>query len=851
MGKKLKQMLPALAVATVLALGVAGTAACKDQIGRTENLTDEPLAGTKIADWEGGEPGDIVFESNGWTNGGDFNTLWNPDNVVYEEGVARLTISENPNGAEKDSNEYFGGEMRTYNYYGYGDYEVCMKVSDVAGTASTFFTCTGPYDAENPEYKVDEDGNQVKDENGNPILINGNPHDEIDIEFLGKDTTKVQFNYFVDGVGGHEFMYDLGFDASEGFHEYGFRWAEDHITWFVDNKPVYRIDAAANRPMPSTAGRILMNYWTGTSNLDDWMGNYKGGGENGPEYKWVSTSAQTDWVDPSKPEPPKDITIPSTGTTAIDLSKAVIGGDAVYTTKVEDGKLNVTYSGVDNASWKRVTIDGFTDDLKKNNVIAFKATNNSDRVVDLRADILCENGTDSNGTCNIYATQDGVVVSTNLQYGGSTFELAAGATVQIIVQYDTSKVPTRLELMFDSADGTDKGLAGDVTVSDLLLFTYGELPEVPETPEEPEDPEDPEAPANAPTFVDMEDVTLQGSVVENNGLYTATKAESNDAFDVAYTDVKGNSYLNVELGGLASVAQQNNVFTAKIRNNGTAQVAVRVNIQSAEDVTVNTKACNISATQDGVAARTDTEWGGSFFTVDPGKTIVIAVVYDNAKTQNTIQFMVDSHLGDETARSGNITIGAMAFYGSAYEGEITLPELPAYSGDHVTPPEGGDEEDPVTPPVEEGAKLTFTDQAEYVVENSGVASNEVHITYTGVTCDYGNVYDSINTADTQGMNTFTFTVVNNGDNMVQIRFDLQGEGGTLVATDIKGTSVWKNGGEMYFQVQAGATETISITFSAPLNGVVAFIDSTIADAPAGTTYSGDITLKDFKFTNVA
>lgn len=850
MGKKLKQMLPALAVATVLALGVAGTAACKDQIGRTENLTDEPLAGTKIADWEGGEPGDIVFESNGWTNGGDFNTLWNPDNVVYEEGVARLTISENPNGAEKDSNEYFGGEMRTYNYYGYGDYEVCMKVSDVAGTASTFFTCTGPYDAENPEYKVDEDGNQVKDENGNPILINGNPHDEIDIEFLGKDTTKVQFNYFVDGVGGHEFMYDLGFDASEGFHEYGFRWAEDHITWFVDNKPVYRIDAAANRPMPSAAGRILMNYWTGTSNLDDWMGNYKGGGENGPEYKWVSTSAQTDWVDPSKPEPPKDITIPSTGTTAIDLSKAVIGGDAVYTTKVEDGKLNVTYSGVDNASWKRVTIDGFTDDLKKNNVIAFKATNNSDRVVDLRADILCENGTDSNGTCNIYATQDGVVVSTNLQYGGSTFELAAGATVQIIVQYDTSKVPTHLELMFDSADGTDKGLAGDVTVSDLLLFTYGELPEVPETPE---DPEDPEAPANAPTFVDfatMKDFVIGGSLVgSDNPAYTATEGEEN-TIDVTYTDMTAN-YQNVELQGLASVAQQNNVFTAKIRNNGTAQVAVRVNIQSTELIVPEneTYACNLSATQDGVAVRTDTEWGGSFFTVDPGKTIVIAVVYDNAKTQNTIQFMVDSHNGG--THSGNITIGAMAFYGSAYEGAITLPELPAYSGDPVTPPEGGDEEDPVTPPAGDTSLLTFNNQDAYVVEENSVASKEINITYSGVTCDWGNIYGNINTADTEGMNTFTFTIINNGDKMVQIRFDLQDVNGTTVSTDIKGTSVWKNGGEMYFQVQSGATETITITFSAPLKGIVAFIDSTIADAPAGTTYSGDITLKDFKFTNVA
>lgn len=44
---------------------------------------------------------------------------------------------------------------------------------------------------------------------------------EIDIEVLGKDTTKVQFNYYTNGVGNHEYMYDLGFDASEGFHTYG------------------------------------------------------------------------------------------------------------------------------------------------------------------------------------------------------------------------------------------------------------------------------------------------------------------------------------------------------------------------------------------------------------------------------------------------------------------------------------------------------------------------------------------------------------------------------------------------------------------------------------------------------
>lgn len=39
--------------------------------------------------------------------------------------------------------------------------------------------------------------------------------DEIDVEVLGKDTTKVQFNYYTNGTGNHEYLYDLGFDASE------------------------------------------------------------------------------------------------------------------------------------------------------------------------------------------------------------------------------------------------------------------------------------------------------------------------------------------------------------------------------------------------------------------------------------------------------------------------------------------------------------------------------------------------------------------------------------------------------------------------------------------------------------
>ena len=88
---------------------------------------------------------------------------------------------------------------------------------------------------------------------------------------------------------------------------------------------------------------------------------------------------------------------------------------------------------------------------------------------------------------------------------------------------------------------------------------------------------------------------------------------------------------------------------------------------------------------------------------------------------------------------------------------------------------------------------------------------------------------------------------NNGDKAVQIRMDLQNTSNEVVSTDIKGTSVWKNNGEMYFKVEAGSTETITITYSEALKGMVIFIDSTIADAPEGTTYSGNITFKDFKF----
>ena len=808
MRKKLLYLLSATAVAATLSAGSLMLAGCGPQ-GHTDNLTDEPLnATTTVADWSEGEA-PAVFESDGWTNGSPFNVQWSANNVIYENGVAKLTIADNPNGSEEAFTEYYGGEMRTHQHFGYGDFEVSMKPAAKPGTASTFFLYTGPSEA---------------DEEGNP-----NPWDEIDIEFLGEDTTQVQFNYYVNGVGGHEYMYDLGFDASEDFHTYGFRWTEDYITWFVDGEPVYRVDATESSPMPSTAGRMLMNYWCGSSAAENWMGKFENPDDKGPEYQWVKTSAEVDWGEIPEPveveeyegdwskidaasvefsnsdngvgtdykvtpaadgksaqitytkagnydnvnfnaseaaaeknwmhltlknnsstatnnirinirnaentatinafgfgndsllvtnagegttislspnmtmeveikfngiagnvelmldsmqanvvEKASDITISDIKfdiqgeleipeTPVEDNNGVTINGQKVkfdgnvggqpyaINTDEESNSMNVTYTAAQGASYHNIKAD-IAAIASDKNIFSATITNNGENVVSVRVDIVASRAVNANtNVCNLSATMDGESVYTDLEWGGSMFNIPAGATVEIEVVFDASYGPSSLQFLIDTATYGDTAThAGDVTFSGMEFSGEGEV-----TDPEPEEPITP--PEGGTTEVDVSKVTIQGSTVANNGPYTATAGENN-TIGVTYSDVKGNSYLNVELAGLDSTAQANNVFTATITNNGTETVNVRVNIQSTEWVTENTQACNISATQDGAAVNTDTNWGGSFFTVEAGKTITIQIVYDNTKTQSVIQFMVDSHMGTDTTHAGNITIGDMAFF---------------------------------------------------------------------------------------------------------------------------------------------------------------------------------------------
>lgn len=638
MRKKFLYLLSALALTATISAGTLMLAGCGPD-GQTENLTDEPLkATTTVADWSEGEPGDEIFESNGWGNGGVFNTYWSSSNVSYENNVAKLTIAENtnPTNEESEKYDYLGGEMRTYGYYGYGDYEVRMKPAKKAGTASTFFTCTGDYDT-------------------NPNTGEKNPWDEIDIEFLGNDTTKVQFNYFVNSVGGHEYMYDLGFDASEEFHTYGFRWAEDYITWFVDGEPVYRVDATESNPIPSTAGRMLMNYWCGNSEAEGWMGKYSNPGDEGPEYQWIKTSAKVDWTDPSKPKPPEEVDpiVPDGEVIEIDLGKEGVEAAPskdVYTVDVKDGKLNVKYNNL-VGGYENVQINGITEDIQANNVFTAKITNNGTATANVRVNIFANavvNGAATSEASNLSATQDGVAVRTDTEWGGSFFTIDAGKTIEIVVIYDTERTSTAVQFMLDSHMGDSTARSGDITISDMTLFTQADGEG--ETPEEPEEPVTPPTVSDEPANIDLSNATIGGNLVAAGGPYTATVTDGK--LNISYANMAGGTWNNVDLSGFAADMADHNVFTATIKNNGTASVNLRVDIMG------GTVKLNASATMDGEAVNTDLVNGGSYFVIGAGEEVVIEIVYtlgDAAPT--SIQFMPDSHVWQDTnSYTGNITV---------------------------------------------------------------------------------------------------------------------------------------------------------------------------------------------------
>ncbi len=207
-----------------------------------------------IVNFAKGNSPDFYWADN-YSNSDPFDCTWRKNNAKIENGAMTMSVTA-------EGSKFAGAEYRTNNKTSFGYYAVCMKAANCSGIISSFFGYTS-----------------------SPVW------DEIDIEFLGKDMTKVQFNYYTDGVGGHEFLFDLGFDASADYHEYAFDWQPESITWYVDGIAVYR--AVDN--LPSHPFSIMANVWKGKGDsFADWAGEFDGEGVPArASYRWIACSEVT------------------------------------------------------------------------------------------------------------------------------------------------------------------------------------------------------------------------------------------------------------------------------------------------------------------------------------------------------------------------------------------------------------------------------------------------------------------------------------------------------------------------------------------------------------------------------
>jgi len=192
------------------------------------------------------------------------------DNIVthYGGNWREENVKETPSGTllsilrvKGESQPFTIAEVQTPEKYGYGRYEVIMRPARGSGTVSAFFTFTG-----------------------SPF---GDPHDEIDIEFLGQDTTKVHFNYFRKGKRGAFEGFDLPFDAAEADRLYAFEWTPERITWFIEGQPIY-MTPTGDTGIPAARGKIMMSAWVGKPYMEGWTGTPNFGQATGAHYSCVS-----------------------------------------------------------------------------------------------------------------------------------------------------------------------------------------------------------------------------------------------------------------------------------------------------------------------------------------------------------------------------------------------------------------------------------------------------------------------------------------------------------------------------------------------------------------------------------
>ncbi len=181
---------------------------------------------------------DHWYISDGWRNGPQQNCTWTADGVTVADGILRLAFLPGDS-----ADDHRCAEVQTRATFGYGTFEARLRTGTGSGLNAAFFTYIGP--------------------------VHDAPHDEIDVEILTRDPSRVSLNTFVDGQPWNGTVVPVDPPASAAFHTYAFVWTPQDIRWFIDGRQVHR----ATAPLPVTPQKIYLSHW-GSDTLTDWMGPF-------------------------------------------------------------------------------------------------------------------------------------------------------------------------------------------------------------------------------------------------------------------------------------------------------------------------------------------------------------------------------------------------------------------------------------------------------------------------------------------------------------------------------------------------------------------------------------------------
>lgn len=171
-----------------------------------------------------------------------FDTDWRRQMLRRNRLELGLVLNLSLKGGK--GNRFAGASLRRKDVSGFGRYEVVLQPARGEGAITGFFTYTGPY--------------------------YGTRHDEIDMEFLGRETTAVQLSWFTGGVRRSKRV-ALGYDAADAPRHYAFDWHPNEIRWYADGRLLHRELSSAGH-LPSVPGRLFFNIWAASPALADWAG---------------------------------------------------------------------------------------------------------------------------------------------------------------------------------------------------------------------------------------------------------------------------------------------------------------------------------------------------------------------------------------------------------------------------------------------------------------------------------------------------------------------------------------------------------------------------------------------------